>query len=64
MADENQDFDFKSLLKDSVERLKKHESQEKANTAYLEDKTLVGLIDLTRDLLEVFVNTVEYPELI
>ena len=64
MVDESQDFDFRSLLQDAVDRLRVHETQETANSVYREDKTLVGLIDLTRDLLEVFINNVKYPELV
>ena len=64
MVDESQDFDFRSLLQDAVDRLRVHETKETANSVFLEDKTLVGLIDLTRDLLEVFINNVKYPELV
>ena len=58
------EFDFRSLLKESVGRLKAHESREEANRVYIEDKTLVGLLDLTRDLLEVFISNVPYAELL
>ena len=64
MVDASRDFDFRSLLQDAVDRLRAHETKETANSVYIEDKTLVGLIDLTRDLLEVFISTVKYPELV
>jgi hypothetical protein len=62
MSEQEPEFNFNSLLKDAVQRLTLHESTEEANRTYKQDHTLVGLLELTRNLLEVYIATVPYEE--
>ena len=52
------------MLVESLGRMKAHESSEKEGTSITDDKTLVGLINLNIDLLEVYITNSSYEELV
>jgi len=51
------------LLQESYTRLRDHDSHEHDNSSS-QDTTLVGLIELTKELLGCYINSASYDELI
>ena len=49
---------------ESLGRMKAHESTEREGTTVTDDKTLIGLIHLNNDLLDIYIENSSYDEIV
>jgi hypothetical protein len=63
MSEFSDELDLKALLYKAIDLLKKHKSSEFHKQYVVADNTLVGLITLSRHLIEVFIKNSTYEEL-
>ena len=64
MSEFSGELDLKALMYQAIDLLKKHKSTEIHKQYVVADNTLVGLITLSRHLIEVFIKNSTYEELI
>ena len=60
MVDIEDNLDLKALLYQSIDLFKKHKSNEVYKAYIVSDNTLVGLTELSRHLIEVFIKNSTY----
>ena len=64
MSEQSSELDLKALLFEAISLLKKHKSSEVYKQYIVADSTLVGLNELSRNLIEVFIKNSTYEELL
>ena len=63
MSEFSGELDLNSLMYQAIDLLKKHKSTEIHKQYVVADNTLVGLITLSRHLIEVFIKNSTHEEL-